>query len=116
MPSLRGRHPQHADRQAPNAELLQPEVPPEATSAQHQADNINNMLKVGDLVQDMHPIEFEDDEPVPTGVIWFVTQVNPRDDGKTVVTLERYDHDRQMITSTVVCTPYTNEYNNKDAA
>ena len=31
------------------------------------------MLRVGDVVQDMYPIEFEDDEPVPTGVIWFVT-------------------------------------------
>ena len=59
------------------------------------------MLRVGDVVQDMHPIEFEDDEPVPTGVIWFVTQVEPRADGKAVVTLERYDDDRQMITSTM---------------
>jgi hypothetical protein len=62
------------------------------------------MLMVGDVVQDM-PVEFGDDGPVPTGFVWFVTAVEPRDDGKVVVVLERYGDDRQMITSTMVCTP-----------
>lgn len=60
------------------------------------------MLKVGDKVQDMHPVEFEDNEPVTTGLVWFVTAVDRRDDGKFTVVLEHYG-DQQMTTSTMVC-------------
>ncbi|MGI8851884.1 MAG: hypothetical protein ACR2GC_01030 [Methyloceanibacter sp.] len=62
------------------------------------------MLKVGDTVQDMRPQEYnehgEELPDVPTGIIWFVTADEPRDDGKVEVVLERYD-DGQMITSTM---------------
>jgi hypothetical protein len=67
------------------------------------------MLRVGDTIADMHPVEFNGKEPVPTGLIWFVPAVEPRDDGKLVVELERYDC-CQMYTSTMVCT------SRKDAA
>ena len=55
------------------------------------------MLKVGDMVQEL-PSDADVDD---IGPIWFVTAVEPRDDGKVEVVLERYDDDRRMITSTM---------------
>jgi hypothetical protein len=46
----------------------------------HKSVHRVSMLTVGDMVEDL-----------PSGFVWFVTCVEPRADGKRVVTLERYE-------------------------